>query len=160
MNTPELNPNVSDAKLISEFRCELVKRYPELPWTEDEGIYCSMEALYRYAVDLCLERKLPEIRDCFEFVDSFYCRSKNELQKAINVSFLEWFAYNRLTEDEFRDLMPSTLYQGYIDMCEYMTELAKKSAAKDAPDVLAEPSDASKDRASRSGNGNSTVGDR
>lgn len=118
----------SDKELIAEFYHDLLQKYPGL--TDEikmnEGLlYLDMGALQGFAEALCKERKLNELKECFDWLDSLFCRSKNELLNAINVSFLEYFDFSAgLSQNEFKKLMPQTLYRGYREMIEYMDNLA------------------------------------
>ncbi len=129
MNYPEWNESASDKELIEEFYEQLLIRYPEL----EEDVECNegllhidMGCLQRLAESLCKERKLKEAESCFSWVNLFFCRSKNELLNAINVSFLEYFEYyDSLSNEEFEKLMPVELFRGYKEMMEYMDKMAK-----------------------------------
>ena len=129
MNYPEWNESASDKELIEEFYEQLLIRYPELE--EDieynEGLlHIDMGCLRRLAESLCKERKFKEAESCFSWVNSFFCRSKNELLNAINVSFLEYFEYyHSLSNEEFEKLLPVELFRGYKEMMEYMDKMAK-----------------------------------
>jgi len=129
VNYPEWDESASDKKLIEEFYRELLIRYPELK--EDieynEGLlHLDMGVLQRHAENLCKEKKLKELGECFKWVNSLFCRSQNELLNAINVSFLEYFEYQKdLTEKEFEEIMPKELYRGYTEMVKYMEKLEK-----------------------------------
>ena len=120
----------NDKELIAKFYQELLQKYPQL--TEEvewnEGLlHVDMGALRGLAEKLCEKRKLDEVRECFEWLDSYYCRSTDELLNAINVSFLEYFDYKKgLSDEEFKNIMPPTLYKGYLYIIEYMENLAKK----------------------------------
>jgi hypothetical protein len=118
----------NDKELITKFYQELLQKYPQLTeeveW--DEGIlHMDMEALRRLAEELCEKRKLNEVKELFEWLNSYYCCSKDELLNAINVSFLEYFNYKKgLSDEEFKNIMPPNFYKGYLDMIEYMENLA------------------------------------
>jgi len=127
VNYPEWDKSASDSTLIEEFYRELQVRYPELK--EDieynEGLlHLDMSTLQKYAENLSTEKKLNELRECFKWVNSLFCRSKNDLLNAINVSFLEYFDYQKgLSEKEFKEIMPQELYRGYTEMMDYMKKL-------------------------------------
>lgn len=129
MNYPEWDESVSDKEFIEEFYEQLIIRYPELK--EDieynEGLlHIDMGYLQSLAEGLCKERKLKEAEACFSWVNSLFCRSKNELQNSINVSFLEYFEfYHSLSDKEFEKLMPVELFRGYKEMMAYMEKMAK-----------------------------------
>ncbi len=129
MNYPEWDESLSDKNLIEEFYRELLIQYPEMKEDVEynEGLlHIDMGYLQSLAEKLCKERKLDEVRKCFNWVNSFFCRSKNELLNAINVSFLEYFEYHHgLTVNEFEELMPPELYRGYKEMMAYMEKMAK-----------------------------------
>ena len=129
MNYPEWNESASDRELIEEFYEQLIVRYPELKEDVEynEGLlHIDMGYLQRLAEGLCKERKLKEAEACFSWVNSFFCRSKNELKNAINVSFLEYFEFHHsLSEMEFENLMPVELFHGYKEMMDYMEKMAK-----------------------------------
>jgi hypothetical protein len=129
VNYPELDESASDKKLIEEFYRELQIRYPELKEDieyNDGLLHLDMSVLQQHAENLCKEKKQNELSECFKWVNSLFCRSKNELLNAINVSFLEYFNYQKgLTEKEFKEIMPKELYRGYTEMMEYMEKLEK-----------------------------------
>lgn len=129
MNFPKWDESANDKELIEEFYIELLIRYPELKEAIEynEGLlHIDISDLQRLAENLCKEKKLNELRKCFRWVNSLFCRSKNELLNAINVSFLEYFEYQRIISDkEFKELMPKELYRGYTEMMEYMDRIAK-----------------------------------
>ncbi|EGQ7835302.1 hypothetical protein ACCH70_004324 [Vibrio vulnificus] len=134
LNYPEWDESVSDRAIISEFYDQLLKRYPEV--REDiefnEGLlHLDMASLQRVAEKLCKERKLAELESCFLWVNSLFCRSRNELLNAINVSFLECFLYSPyLSKQEFKNAMPPELYQGYEEIMSYIEELGKQSISQ------------------------------
>lgn len=129
MSHPIWDESASDEELLKEFYPDLLIRFPEI--TEaiefNKGLlHLDMGALQQWAEKLCEERKLSELQECLNWVNSFYCRSQNELLNAINVSFLEYFEYSEgLSLDEFRSAMPSELYRGFIEMEDYMKNLGK-----------------------------------
>jgi hypothetical protein len=129
VNYPEWDESLSDKNLIEEFYRELLIQYPEMKEDVEynEGLlHIDMEYLQSLAEKFCKERKLDDVRKCFNWVNSFFCRSKNELLNAINVSFLEYFEYHHgLTDNEFEELMPPELYRGYKEMMTYMEKMAK-----------------------------------
>ncbi|WP_432461017.1 DUF7674 family protein [Agarivorans sp. QJM3NY_25] len=107
MSYPEWDESVSDKKIIEEFYEQLVIRYPQLKEDveDNEGLlHIDMGYLQRLAEGLCKDRKLDEAKSCFNWVNSLFCRSKNELLNAINVSFLEYFEYYPGREHTFMDL--------------------------------------------------------
>ena len=129
MNYPEWDESLSDKNLIEEFYRELLIQYPEMKEDVEynEGLlHIDMGCLQSLAEKFCKERKLNDVRKCFNWVNSFFCRSRNELLNAINVSFLEYFEYHHgLTDNEFEELMPPELYRGYKEMMTYMDKMAK-----------------------------------
>ena len=131
MNNPEFDESTSDKALIDEFYRDLLIRYPELKEDVEynEGLlHIDMRDFQSLAENLCKDRKLDELRECFMWLNSIFCRSKNELLNAINVSFLEYFEFQKgLSEKEFKEIMPKELYHGYTEMMEYMDEMAKAS---------------------------------
>ena len=120
----------TDKELMEEFYVDLVQKYPQLAKEveQNEGLlHIDMGALRRLAEEFCEQRRLNDAKDCFEWLNTYFCRSKNELLNAINVSFLEYFDFRKgLSEEEFKNLMPPTLYRCYLEMIEYMENLAKK----------------------------------
>lgn len=124
MNYPELDKSASDKVLIDEFYRELLIRYPELKVEVEHNealLHVNMGVFQNYAENLCKERRLNDLRECFKWVNSLFCRSKNELLSAIYASFLEYFEYEKgLSEEEFKKLMPKELYRGYSETMEYM----------------------------------------
>ncbi|MCO6511074.1 MAG: hypothetical protein J5I65_09800 [Aridibacter famidurans] len=127
-----------EKRLIEEFLREMLSLYPQLKEDveENEGLlHCQMSALQRFAEDLCEKRKLEEARECFDFVDKYFVLARSDLLNAINVSFLEYFKFfPGLSEGEFKEVMPPTLYQGYVDMIIYMEDLARKAAELEKPE--------------------------
>ena len=134
MNYPVWDKNSSDKELISDFYTELLKRYPELMEAveDNEGlIHLDMMEFRILAEELCKERKIDELKCSLEWLNSYFCQSKNELLNAINVSFLEFFNFAAgITEDEFKEIMPPNLYRGYLDIMAYMEELSKDMSLK------------------------------
>lgn len=128
----------AEKRLIDEFLRELLFLYPQLreDVEESEGLlHCQMSALQRFAEDLCEDRKMEAARECFEFVEKYFVQAKSDLLNAINVSFLEYFKFfPGLSEEEFKEVMPPTLYQGYVDMIIYMEDLARKAAELEKPE--------------------------
>jgi hypothetical protein len=131
MNFPEWDESESDKELIEEFYVQLPVLYPELKEDVEynEGLlHVDMGDLQRLAERLCKDKKLEEAASCFTWVNSFFCRSKNELLNAINVSFLEYFEYcHGLSDEEFERIMPVELFRGYKEMMAYMEKMAKAS---------------------------------
>ena len=131
MNFPEWDKSASDKELIEEFYVQLPISYPELKADveNNEGLlHVDMGDLRCLAERLCKDKKLEEVASCFTWVNSFFCRSKNELLNAINVSFLEYFEYyHGLSDEEFERIMPVELFRGYKEMMAYMEEMAKDS---------------------------------
>lgn len=69
-----------------------------------------------------------EASSCFSWINSLFCRSKNELLNAINLSFLEYFEYyHGLSDEEFESIMPKELFRGYKEMMAYMKSMAKNA---------------------------------
>lgn len=134
MNYPNWIEGANDKNLIEEFYRDLLRKYPQLreDVEDNEGLlHIDMMALRHLAESFCTARKIEEVRDCFEWVNSYFCRSKNDLLNAFNVSFLEYFKFHGgLSETEFKDLMPPELYRGYIDMMEHMKNMAKEIRTK------------------------------
>ena len=130
MNYPNWIEGENDKELIEEFYRELLNKYPQLSEEveDNEGLlHIDMMELRNLAEKLCAERKIEEIGDCFDWVNSFFCRSKGDLLNALNVSFLEYFSFSDgLSENEFRELMPSTLYRGYKEIMQYMENMANE----------------------------------
>ena len=129
MNYPIFHETANDQNLIDEFYSGLSNKYPELkPSIKDnEGLlHIDMGDFREVAESLCKKRKFKEIEDCFNWVNSLFCRSQSKLLNAFNVSFLEYFDYTGLSEEEFESIMPSELYRGYNEMIEYMNNLAKE----------------------------------
>ncbi|QQS40604.1 MAG: hypothetical protein IPM63_14715 [Acidobacteriota bacterium] len=129
---PDFVISKAEKRLIEDFLRELLSLYPQLKEDVEECdglLHCQMSALQRFAEDLCEERKLEAARECFEFVEKYFVQAKSDLLNAINVSFLEYFKFfPGLSEGEFKEVMPPTLYQGYVDMIIYMEELARKAS--------------------------------
>ena len=124
MSYPVWDVAASDKELIEEFYQQLVVRYPQLKEDVEYNqglLHIDMGCLQSFAEGLCKERKFDEARSCFSWVNSLFCRSKNELLNAINVSFLEYFDYyHGLSDEEFAKLMPAELFRGYQEMMAYM----------------------------------------
>lgn len=124
MNYPDLAKSSSELALIDEFYRELLIRYPELKAEVEHNedlLHVNMSVLQNYAEKLCKERRLGDLRECFKWVNSLFCRSKSQLRNAIYASFLEYFEYEEgLSEEEFIKLMPKELYGGYAEMMECM----------------------------------------
>ena len=135
MEFPKFDVSSTDKELIEEFYRELLIRYPQLKEDVEYNnglLHCDMGDFRRLAEQLCEERKFEEARECFDWVNSLFCRSKNELLNAFNVSFLEYFDYQKgLTESEFKNLMPKELFRGYTEMMEYMERLSGTANQKD-----------------------------
>lgn len=129
MNYPEWDESASDKAIIDEFYRDLIIRYPELKKEIEDNdglLHVDMGVFQNFAENLCKERRLNDLRECFRWVNSLFCRSKNELLNAINVSFLEYFEYQKgISEEEFKKLMPEELYRGYTEIMGYMEKLAK-----------------------------------
>lgn len=128
MKYPKWDKTANDSDLIVEFYKELLIRYPELKddIEYNEGLlHIDMGDFQQLVENLCKERNFNELRKCLLWVNSLFCRSKNEMLNAINVSFLEYFNYQEdLTEKEFKDIMPKELYRGYSEMMKYMENMA------------------------------------
>ncbi|MFZ1745901.1 MAG: hypothetical protein WBO24_02260 [Nitrospirales bacterium] len=120
----------SDKDLIEEFFSEVKKKYPDLSesidWNEDL-MHISMGDLQRHAEEMCKSGKLEELKECFKWVEGYFCRSRHELLNAFNVSFLEYFEHQGLSPKEFQELMPVNLYRGYQEQRKCMENLAKKA---------------------------------
>ena len=130
MNYPTWDENSSDEQLITEFYIALLINYPELAEAVEDNdglLHIDMMEFRMFVENLCKQRKMDEARECFEWLNTYFCQSKNELLNAINVSFLEFFDFSSgITEDEFREIMPENLYRGYVEMMDYMIELSKE----------------------------------
>lgn len=128
MNYPTFDKNISDKKLIKEFYINLLQKYPVLNQeVENEGLlHVDMVALRRYAERLCRKRKVKEFEELAIWLNGFFCRSKNELYNAIMVSFLEYFNYEKLSTDKFKEIMPEELYQGYKEIMDYMRKMSNE----------------------------------
>ena len=130
MSYPEWDEDGDDEALIEEFYRELVIRFQELKQNIEynEGLLHIDMADFRIRVEkLCKERRLGELSECFSWLNSIFCRSENRLLNAINVSFLEYFNYQKgLTKNEFKATMPKELYRGYVEMMEYMENMARE----------------------------------
>lgn len=133
MEYPQWNEDASDEELIKEFYGILIDRYPhsEIPEEIEENgelIHVVMGAVQRFAEDLCTKRKIEEAKDCFELLNAYFCRSRKELLNAFNVSFLEYFEFHHgLTEKEFKEIMPETLFRGYTEITACMENLARQA---------------------------------
>lgn len=134
MNYPEWDEAASDKELIDEFYEQLLIRYPELKEDVEynEGLlHIDMGCFQSIAERLCTERKIDEAISCFNWVNSLFCRSKNELLNAINLSFLEYFEYyHGLSDTEFENIMPKELFRGYKEMMAYMEKMAKDASKR------------------------------
>lgn len=129
LNYPEWSDSASDKELIKEFYRDLLIRYPHLKneIEDNEGLlHVDMNCLRREVELLCSKRKIDKLEECFNWMNSLFCRSKNELLNAINVSFLEYFDYKKLSQKEFENVMPKELYRGYLEMMVYMETIAKE----------------------------------
>lgn len=135
---PDFVISKAEKRLIEEFLREMLSLYPQLKEDVEECdglLHCQMSALQRFAEDLCEKRKLEEARECFEFVEKYFVQAKSGLLNAINVSILEYFKFfPGLSEEEFKEVMPAALYQGYVDMIIYLEELARKAAELEKPE--------------------------
>lgn len=128
MEYPEWDESASDKELIEEFYHDVSIRYPELNEyiRDNQGlVHINMEAVRRLAENLCEEGNINDLRDCFAWINSLFCRSKHEMLNAISVSFLEYFDFQKgISEEEFEAIMPNELYRGYREMMQHMEKLA------------------------------------
>jgi len=112
----------------NRFSRELLEKYPQLREeveNNDGLLHLDMSTIQRHAEQLCEDRELEQIGDCFEWINTFYSEGHSDLVNAINVSFLEYFEYQRgLSLEEFEELMPKELHRAYVEQMEYMENLA------------------------------------
>lgn len=77
------------------FLTELLAKYPQLrdEVKDNDGLlHLNMSTFQRYAENLCEERKLDDLRECFEWINTFLIEGHLELLNAINVHF--WSTLN------------------------------------------------------------------
>ncbi|MEY2536845.1 MAG: hypothetical protein QOG67_585 [Verrucomicrobiota bacterium] len=117
----------------TQFIEQLVAEFPELRHDiEDEtGLLHLQMAAFARSTQAAIDTGDTEtLKRHFAFADRFFYHSADDLENALNVSYLENLEFTAPHGESARSLMSPALRQGWQDIMDYLDEVTRRTNAE------------------------------
>lgn len=126
--------DINDGKMSGfQFFNLVLAEFPQLEkemneW-EQEYIHMRMEIFAEYAIEQIKYDNIPELRRCFDFIESRLDEVNLDIENALNVSYCENLLLGEVARDmdKIINIMPTKFKAMYLDYKQYYYDLMEKS---------------------------------
>ena len=112
----------------AQFIEQLAAEFPELRGDieEEDGLLHLQMAVFARSTQGAIDAgDTDTLRRHFAFADRFFHHSADDLENALNVSYLENLEFTAPHGEKARSLMSPALQQGWREIMDYLEEVAK-----------------------------------